>query len=281
MKINVLLKKNIARIFKQQTSHNILYWLSIFRRLIIRSKKYRSMMDVFNKRKFFVIKNKEILFSLRDLGNSSISRGKFFFIKETDTISWIDSFEPNSNFLDVGANIGIFSLYAARKNHNIISVEPESLNFAALNININDNNFNKNITAFPFSVDSEKKIGNLELSELNWGKSGHNFSKKKNGIALYNQGSYSISLDDLSNESNFYPDYVKIDVDGNEFKVVQGMKNLLKNQTIKNILIEIDNEKDQNREIISFLNNYGYQEISKKIVEQSSPNIINYIFAHK
>ena len=277
----MIIKKIINRCFEIQTAHNILYWLSIIRRLIIKSKKYRSMMDVFNKRKFFVIKKSEMLFSLRDLGNSSISRGKFFFIKETDTISWIDSFAPKSNFLDVGANIGIFSLYAANKNHNVLSIEPESLNFAALNININDNNFNSNITAFPFSIDCEKKIGKLELSELNWGKSGHNFNKQNNDKVKYKQGSYGISLDDLTTEANFLPDYVKIDVDGNEFKVIMGMENLLKNRSIKNILIEIDIGKDQNKEIISFLSNYGYQEISKKVVEQSLPNIINYIFAHK
>ena len=281
MNISTLFKRIIFRIFKQQIAHNFIYWLSIFRRLIIGSKKYRSMMDVFNKRKFFVIKNSKIIFSLRDLGNSSISRGKSFFIKEADTISWIDSFDPESNFLDIGANIGIFSLYAAHKKHKIISIEPESLNFAALNININDNNFNSNITAFPFSIDSEKKIGNLELSELNWGKSGHNFNKNNNGKTKYNQGSYGISLDDLTNETNFSPDYLKIDVDGNEFKVINGMKNLLKNRSIKNILVEIDNDKYQNKEIISILNNYGYYEISKNVTGKNSPNIINYIFVRE
>ena len=262
----MIIKKIINRFFEIQTAHNILYFLSIFRRLFIKTKKNRSMMDVFNKHKFFVIEDSRLLFTLRDLGNSSIARGKFFFMQEQDVTSWIDSFHPKSNFLDIGANIGVFSLYAAKRGHNIISIEPESLNFAALNININDNNFNNNIRAYPFSIDSEKKIGMLELSELNWGKSGHNFNNKTIDKKKFLQGSYGFSIDTLAEEINFVPDYVKVDVDGNELKVLNGMKKLLKNKSVTSILVEIDIRREENNEIFSLLTNYGYAQISKNVV---------------
>ena len=63
----MIIKKIINRFFEIQTAHNILYFLSIFRRLFIKTKKNRSMMDVFNKHKFFVIKDSRPLFTLRDL----------------------------------------------------------------------------------------------------------------------------------------------------------------------------------------------------------------------
>ena len=48
--------------------------------------------------------------AIRDMGNSAVSRGKNFFLKEPKTISWINNFNSNSKFLDIGANVGIFSL---------------------------------------------------------------------------------------------------------------------------------------------------------------------------
>ena len=275
------LKNFINKFFGIQNAHNIFWYLAIIKRVFIRPKKYRSMMDIFNKKKYFVIKKSQLLFSLRDLGNNSISRGKNFFLKEPKTISWIDNFSPNSNFLDIGANIGIFSLYAAHKGHNVVSVEPESLNFAALNININDNDFNQNIKTYPFSINSENSIGLLELSEVNWGKSGHSFDTKPSNIdgKKIFQGSYGCSVDFLSKEIDFIPDYIKIDVDGNELKVIYGMEKLLQNQSIKGILVEIDVNKKENTKIINFLSKFHYKTISKDIVVPNQPNIVNYIFS--
>ena len=40
-------------------------------------------------------------------------RHRTFFSKEPETIEWIDKFEDNSVFYDIGSNIGIYSLYAS------------------------------------------------------------------------------------------------------------------------------------------------------------------------
>ena len=99
---------------------------------------------------------------------------------------------------------------------------------------------------------SENKIGLLELSEMNWGKSGHNFDSDFNDSGkFFFQGSFGCSIDFLSKEIDFIPDYIKIDVDGNEFKVIHGMKQLLQNKYIKSILVEIDISQKENSEIIN------------------------------
>ena len=42
-------------------------------------------------------------------------RVKTFFTKEPDTLNWIDNFKEDEIFWDIGANIGLYSLYAAKK----------------------------------------------------------------------------------------------------------------------------------------------------------------------
>ena len=37
--------------------------------------------------------------------------------KETETLNWIDTFEDNSVFYDIGAHIGVFSVYGAIKKN--------------------------------------------------------------------------------------------------------------------------------------------------------------------
>jgi len=51
-----------------------------------------------------------------------------FFSKEPETLNWIDGFEQNSVFYDIGANVGLYSIYAAKKkNAQVYSFEPSFL----------------------------------------------------------------------------------------------------------------------------------------------------------
>ena len=73
--------------------------------------------------------------------------------KEPDTIEWIDNFsiDNNDNFIfwDIGANIGLYSLYCASVHRNkskIYAFEPSTSNLRVLSRNITDNNFQKDIS---------------------------------------------------------------------------------------------------------------------------------------
>jgi len=62
------------------------------------------------------------------LGQKSRSRSTINFYKEPDTTAWIDSFENNSCFIDIGSNIGVFSIYAALKKKCFVYSFDPSLN---------------------------------------------------------------------------------------------------------------------------------------------------------
>ena len=77
------------------------------------------------------ISNKKIFF----FTPNSITKWRLdtLFSKEPETINWIDSFDDRENFiflLDIGANIGLYSIYAASKfkNISVVSFEPSTSN---------------------------------------------------------------------------------------------------------------------------------------------------------
>lgn len=221
--------------------------------------------NLYFNRKIYIFKNEKKLFSIRKFGDSTSGRAKNIYISEPDTINWINSFKKRSSFLDVGANIGIYSLYAAKLlQTKVISVEPECHNFFMLNLNIIDNSMHKIIKAYPIALNDKFKIDNLYLSNIKFGGSGHNFGasldqNKKKFKNSHIQGSIALSVDQLLSEIKFKPNYIKIDVDGNEDKIVRGMKKTLKLNNLKSILIEINIKDKSKLEIFKILkkNNFA------------------------
>ena len=64
-------------------------------------------------------------------------RAKTLATKEPSTIGWLDSLQPDAPLLDVGANVGMYSIYAAVvRRSRVFAFEPESQNYALLCRNI-------------------------------------------------------------------------------------------------------------------------------------------------
>ena len=236
-------------------------------------------------RKFFIKKNNKKILTLRKLGGHVGFRAETFFSKEPETLSWIENFNNFENkitFFDIGANIGLYSLYSCYRHSNIItySFEPESLNFAALNLNIFDNSYSNKIKAFPISVsENQVDVDYLNLKKLRFGGSSNSFKRKINSegnIAknVYEQGSVSLSIDNFCEIMSVKPNYIKIDVDGNELLVIKSMKKILQDQSLKSILIELNTKFNEHKEIIKILklNNFRIEVFGNKDITS------NYIF---
>ena len=65
-----------------------------------------------------------------------------FWEKEPETIAWIDDMEPGEVLYDVGANVGVYALYAASRGIKVVAIEPVFENFSRLMQNIELNGFN-------------------------------------------------------------------------------------------------------------------------------------------
>jgi len=208
-------------------------------------------------------------------------RAQTFSEKEPETLAWIDSFQPNSVFFDIGANIGLYSIYAASRGVRTYAFEPSVYNLPILAENISLNNLQSLLTILPFAVSDHFSTDNLmSLSTREIGGALHTFQESYtfDGSSLNAKMQYSLpgfSLDDLTlNILRVCPRYLKIDVDGIEHLILKGAKNSLKN--IEQIQIEInDSFALQEQTCNHILSANGFIMLSKKhsdMIESSNAN---------
>ena len=77
------------------------------------------------------------LIKFRTPSARALWRAETLLDKEPATIRWIDTFSPGEVLWDIGANIGIYSLYAGVvKGVEVLAFEPASFNHALLCDNI-------------------------------------------------------------------------------------------------------------------------------------------------
>ncbi len=174
------------------------------------------------------------------------------FDKEPETIAWIESWSLEAPiFWDIGANIGIFSLYAAHRHPaaTVYGFEPVSSNFTSLIRNVS---VNPEIRVFPFhlALSDEEKISDLFLSDLRIGNSGAQIDVPTNDKGeqfqpLKVEKVIALRMDHLVEKFGFpAPNFVKIDVDGRETSILAGMEKLIRCPSLKSILVELNNQGD-------------------------------------
>ena len=70
-------------------------------------------------------------------------------------------------------------------------------------------------------------------------------------------------LDTFCKNSKINVDYLKIDVDGNELFVIEGMTNLLKEKVLK-ILVELNLNLKEHQEVKNLMIKYDYEIENQK-----------------
>ena len=192
-----------------------------------------------------LINHKDVEFKLSVPNGLCFWRAKTFSTKEPETLNWIDSFEKNSILWDIGCNIGLYSVYAAKKNHLVYGFEPSFFNLEVLARNININNLSEKISILPIALNDTNKMSKLRLTSDVWGSAHSTFDKNYTGDgSIINEEityqTVGFSMDDLVKILNLpYPDNIKIDVDGIEHLILKGGKKILSNA--KSVLVENSN----------------------------------------
>ena len=196
-----------------------------------------------------------------------------FSTKEPDTLNWIDDFKKEKVFWDIGANVGLYSCYAAKKiGCKVYSFEPSVFNLEVLTRNINLNSLTDKITIVPLPLSDNQSFKNFFITNRVWGGAFSNYgeSRDHHGKILpkkFNYKTVGLSVDQLVEKINFEkPNYIKIDVDGIEHLILKGSLNTLKN--VETILIEVnENYNEQSDKVSQYMISSGFILKQKKQIK--------------
>ena len=235
-----------------------------------------------------VFKNEKVIFRILDMGKVTRFRADLFEKKEPETLEWIDSFDRNDKFVDIGANVGVYSLYAASRKIKVIALEPDALNYALLNIKIRENNLNKFIIPYSIALNNIEKFSYFNISSIEWGGALNSFDneldfKGEKFKPVHKQGVYGLPLDQFLTNIGLCPNHIKIDVDGNEFLVLKGGEKTFRSPSLQSVLIELDYKHMEYKSSLGLIESYGFKlhnidSESNKRNGRDSRSTANHIF---
>lgn len=196
-------------------------------------------------------------------------RAATYASKEPETLEWLDEeLRERDVFMDVGANVGLYSLYAALKEPRcrVFAFEPESQNFASLCRNIMLNQAS-NVLPCCIPLDETSRFDRLHVATFEAGAALHAFgSMSLGGESVLQQGALSSSLNDLVGVHGLPPPtLLKIDVDGIEDRILAGADDLLRSGVVRSMLVELNSEGSREPIALEILNSAGY-----RLVHQSA-----------
>ncbi|MDT8412163.1 MAG: FkbM family methyltransferase [Vicingaceae bacterium] len=192
-----------------------------------------------------------------------ILRGTF----ENDEIRFVKKIlNEKFIFFDIGANVGLFSLIAARRVRVVYSFEPTPKVYERLKENIKLNDF-KNIFPHNLALSNKQGVSSLHLNEDSsldaWNKLSSSNDINKSNITIDVK---TVRLDDFLREQSIKLSediFIKIDVEGWEKYVLEGAKNLLKEGNPIFLIEFNDDNFNQNNYngmyLIDYLEKFGFK----------------------
>lgn len=191
-------------------------------------------------------------------------------------------------FIDVGANVGYFTLLAHDKCSHVYSFEPDQDSFRRMQANLILNNV-KNATTLNYALFNEEGISHLK--------------KNRGKVIMTNSERFRLKDSDQkaiqSNDENFEQinlrvfdklreeigipkvDFIKMDIEGAEIEALFGMERTLKEEHPK-ILLSVHPGKlkpfsRNNQDIYTFLEKlkYQYKVVGKEAISQVKDSSYN------
>ena len=186
--------------------------------------------------------------------------------KEPVTIEWLRAMPRGAVLYDIGANIGVYTVFAALvREARVLAFEPESQNYALLNRNIVLNALESKVAAYCAAVSDATQADRLYLSEFEAGTSCHSFGEQvghdlRPRPAAFAQGCLSIALDEWIGDGRLpVPQYVKVDVDGFEHKALRGMAHTLRDARVRSLIVELNPTLAEHLALRDWLGTLGFR----------------------
>jgi FkbM family methyltransferase len=196
-------------------------------------------------------------------------RANSFASKEPETLDWIDQLPEGCTLWDVGANVGLYSIYAAKKKEcRVVAFEPSVFNLELLARNLFLNGLQSRVSLVPLALSDKLEQSQLRMTTTEWGGAlssfGQNFGWDGQALdQIFSFPTLGISMDEgISLLRLPDPDFIKMDVDGIEHMILRGGKEVL--SRIQGILVEInDGFEEQGKEAEQILKAAGLRRQAK------------------
>ena len=222
---------------------------------------------------FMILQGKLIWISKRD--STVLPNGFIIHFKPEDKVQvyghvttiWkynvYGKIEDDGIIIDAGANIGVYSLKAAEKAKQVISIEPEPEIFSFLKHNIEVNNL-KNVDPINTALSDHDGFMDFYISRQFFGEAHEphprilHSAKRKYSVPCVKLDSLLLRYPKIKEVSR-----IKMDVEGHAAQVLAGAKDTLKKGIIQNFSIAVYHYRNEERQIKTIMENYGYVTRSK------------------
>lgn len=194
------------------------------------------------------------------LGRMSVGRAAALFTKQPGTIEWIDGFRPDSVFWDIGANIGVYTLYAAlRRDVRVVAFEPAAVNYFMLSANCEINNLVDRVDCVLAGLSDKRALGRLRVSQFTPARS-FSFRGRQDAEEESLQSALLVTIDQLiADYGVLCPNYIKIDVPGLTESIIAGGMQTLARPDVREIHVEMKEETATGQHIIEMLGQCGLE----------------------
>lgn len=176
--------------------------------------------------------------------------------QEPETVAWLDdTFHEGDCLYDVGANIGLYSLYAlaSTRTARAVCFEPDAANYYRLSANLVANDFGARAVVFPVALSDTTGLATFNSSLFLAGKAENWLSP---GTELFGAavppnpwqqtprlqtGCPTFHLDGFLAQAPFLPlpTHLKIDVDSVEVAILRGALQTLRRPPMRHLLVEL------------------------------------------
>lgn len=224
---------------------------------------------------------------------TALWRAETLLSKEPDTIEWIDGFGPEDVLWDIGANLGVYSLYAAKRARaRVLAFEPSAGNYWLLNKNIYLNRLDGLVTAYCLALSRQTSLGTFNMPDTDLGGALYAFGDVEGTIrspddtvrkVVFHQGGVGFSIDEFAKKfCPPRPTRVKIDVDGGESDILRGGLETLSDQRMQSISVELDESSPAHvqaaTEVLATCGLRLQRKTQARTADEASRYIFNYLF---
>jgi len=180
-------------------------------------------------------------------------------------------------FVDVGANIGSYTILAsAHVGAKVISIEPVPSTFLNLRMNICINQMDKNVETYNIAIGSKTGMINFTSSFDTTNHVATEEDLKDNAAGIIKVPIKT--LDEIINDFQI-PILLKIDTEGFETEVIAGASRLLSKNTLKAIIIELNDKYKINEMLTKFgFKAFQYDPFNRELISRFENNTNNAIY---